>query len=159
MTVILLLLSRRHAAPVEITGHQVHLFVEHHCTNRKDKLLSSATFLGVNVTDVQRHNCECFFWPLGGCRRKRHMIARPVKKPACVSFNHLFWQYAPDIVKVDGFDLDIREESVLVEEHRASSVVGHMEPVREELVVYATCLRFCFSIAPSLPRRGPGFQL
>ena len=38
-------------------------------------------------------------------------------------------------MKVDGFDLDIREESVLVEEHRASSVVSHVEPVREELVV------------------------
>ena len=45
---------------VEITGHQVHLFVKHHCTNRKDKLLAYATFLGVNVTDVQRQNCECF---------------------------------------------------------------------------------------------------
>ena len=38
-------------------------------------------------------------------------------------------------MKVDGFDLDIREESVLVEEHRASSVVGHVEPIREKLVV------------------------
>ena len=38
-------------------------------------------------------------------------------------------------MKVDGLDLDIREESVLMEEHHASSVVGHVEPVREELVV------------------------
>ena len=33
---------------VEVTGHQVHLFVKHHCTNHKDKLLSCATFLGVS---------------------------------------------------------------------------------------------------------------
>ena len=38
-------------------------------------------------------------------------------------------------MEVDGFDCDIREESVLIEEYRASSVVGHVEPVREELVV------------------------
>ena len=42
---------------------------------------------------------------------------------------------APGIVKVNRFDLDIREEGVLVEYHRASSVVSHVEPVREELVV------------------------
>ena len=38
-------------------------------------------------------------------------------------------------MKVDGFDLDIKEESVLNEEHCASSIVGHVEPVRERLVV------------------------
>ena len=41
----------------------------------------------------------------------------------------------PVIVKVDGFDIDVRKESVLVEQHCASSVVGHVEPVREELVI------------------------
>ena len=38
-------------------------------------------------------------------------------------------------VEEDGCDLDIGEESVLVEEHCASCVVGHVEPVREKLVV------------------------
>ena len=38
-------------------------------------------------------------------------------------------------MKVDGFDLGIREESVLIEQHCASSVVSHVEPVREMLVV------------------------
>ena len=42
---------------VEITGHQVHLFLKQHCTSCKDQLLSDATLLGVNVTDVQRTNC------------------------------------------------------------------------------------------------------
>ena len=62
----------------EITGHQVHFFVKHHCTNRKNKLLSYATFLGVNVNDVQRQNCECFL-AAEKLSEKRHVIARPVK--------------------------------------------------------------------------------
>ena len=60
---------------------------------------------------------------------KRHVTARLVRPSLSL------WQYAPDIVEEDGFDIDIGEESVLVEEHRAYSVVGHVEPVREELVV------------------------
>ena len=32
-------------SPAEVTGHQVHIFVKHHCTNRKDKHLSYATLL------------------------------------------------------------------------------------------------------------------
>ena len=39
------------------------------------------------------------------------------------------------IVKVDGCDLDVGKECVLVEKHCASSVVGHVEPVREKLMV------------------------
>ena len=42
------------------------------------------------------------FWPLTGCRRKEARDSKPCKT-------------APGIVKVDGFDLDIREEGVLVE--------------------------------------------
>ena len=38
-------------------------------------------------------------------------------------------------MKVNGFDLDIREESVLIEELCASSVKSYVEPVREELMV------------------------
>ena len=65
---------------------------------------------------------------------KRHVTARLVR-PSLSLLHHLFWQDAPDIVKVDGFDLYIREETVLIEEHCASSVVGLVEPVREKLVV------------------------
>ena len=52
MVLILVLLSHRHAAPVEVTGNQVHIFVQHHCTICKDELFSYATFLSVNVTNV-----------------------------------------------------------------------------------------------------------
>ena len=63
-------------SPVEVTGHQVHVFFKHHCTDRKDKLLSCAAFLGVNATDVQRQNSEIFGrWEV--VDDKRHVIARP----------------------------------------------------------------------------------
>ena len=39
---------------VEVTGNRIHCFVKHHCSNRKDQLLSDATLLGVIVVDVQR---------------------------------------------------------------------------------------------------------
>ena len=38
-------------------------------------------------------------------------------------------------MNLDGFDLDIGEESVLIEEHCASSVVSYVEPGRQVLVV------------------------
>ena len=38
-------------------------------------------------------------------------------------------------VKVDGFDLDVGEEGILVERDRVSSIVCHVEPIREKLVV------------------------
>ena len=38
-------------------------------------------------------------------------------------------------MKVDGFDIDVGVESVLVEENRATCVMGHVEAIREKLVV------------------------
>ena len=38
-------------------------------------------------------------------------------------------------MKVKEFGLDISGQSILVEKHRASPVVSHGEPIREELVV------------------------
>ena len=43
-------------------------------------------------------------------------MARLVR-PRLSLLHHLAWQDAPDIVKVDGFGLDIQEESVLIEAH------------------------------------------
>ena len=107
---------------------QVHFLVKHHCANRKDSLLSYATFLGVNVTHVQRQNCENF-WAAGrlpSIRSTRDNTYDPTR----FSFKHLVRKIVPDIVKVDGFDLDIREEGVHIEEHRASCVVSFVEPDR-----------------------------
>ena len=56
--------------------------------------------------------------------------------PALVTFHHLIRQFAPGIVEVNGLDLDVREEGVLVEKHRATSVVSNMEPVCEEFMVH-----------------------
>ena len=38
-------------------------------------------------------------------------------------------------MKVDGFDTDVRVEGLLVEENRAARKVGHVEAIREKLVV------------------------
>ena len=38
-------------------------------------------------------------------------------------------------MEINGFDLDVREEGVLVEKHRATPSVSYVQPVREELVV------------------------
>ena len=56
------------------------------------------------------------FWPLRGCRQKEARDSTPCKtQPESPSIT---W-----------------EEGILVEQHRASSVVSYVEPVREELVV------------------------
>ena len=44
-------------------------------------------------------------------------------------------QSAPGIVEKNGLDLDIKEEGVLVEKHRAASVASNVVPVREEFMV------------------------
>ena len=38
-------------------------------------------------------------------------------------------------MKVDGLDIDVGVESVLIEENRATCVMGHVEAIREKLVV------------------------
>ena len=38
-------------------------------------------------------------------------------------------------MKVEGLDTDVRVESVLVDEDRAARIVGHLEAIREKLVV------------------------
>ena len=65
----------------------------------------------------------------------RLYIMPPDKVEVDPCFHHLIRQVAPGIVKVNRFDLDIREKGILDEQHRASSVVSYVEPVREELVV------------------------
>ena len=70
-------------------------------------------------------------------------------------------------VDVDGIDLDVRVKSV--EQDSTSSKVGNIEMVREALVLKAlnrflwrNNVPFACSVLqwpPSLPRRGPGFQL
>ena len=59
--------------------------------------------------------------------------------------------------------LTLGKKGILVDLHCTSPVVSYVEPVRVELVVdILSRLHFPairFSIAPSFPRRGPGFQL
>ena len=56
-----------------------------------------------------------FFGRWGVVDEKKHVIARPVKPQRESPSIPFIRQYAPDIVKVNGFDFDIKEEGVLVE--------------------------------------------
>ena len=88
-------------------------------------------------------NCEYYLAAEGSSATWKD----PLNKPSLVSFHHFFKQFAPDTMEVKKLDFDIRVERVFVEQHRASSVVRHVEPIREKLVVnilncfLATCLR------------------
>ena len=64
-------------------------------------------------------------------------------------------------MEVNGLDFDIKVEGVLVEEHRASSVVGHMEPIREKLAVnILNCFLQCDDVplAYDLPLKSTFFS-
>ena len=75
------------------------------------------------------------FWPLRGRRRKEARESTPCKTHPWSPFHHLIRQVSPGVMKVTGFDVDIGEEGVLVEENRASSVMGHVEPTSEDVMV------------------------
>ena len=72
-------------------------------------------------------------------------------------------------MKVNGLDVNIGAEGVLVEQHRASTEIGHVEPICKNVMIdildascrVMTCHlpAFCYAKAFSFPRRGPGFQL
>ena len=74
----------------------------------------------------------------------------------------------PSIVEVNGADLDDRVERVPVEQNCTSGVMSHMKMTRQVFVLEVlNCVlqsndvpspRNVFSMAPSLPRRGPGVQ-
>ena len=63
------------------------------------------------------------------------------------------------IVEVNGADLNVRMKGVLVEKNSASGVMGHEDSSsnRAEGAQLPLAEQF-FSMAPSLPRRVPGFQ-
>ena len=71
-------------------------------------------------------------------------------------------------MKVNRRDLDVRKESILVEQDRTTSTVCHVEAIRQELVLEVIkCFlqgddvplpRICFPIALSFPRRRTGFR-
>ena len=58
-----------------------------------------------------------------------------LQEPSLFSFNDLSGQVSPGTVKVCGFDVDVGIEGVLVEENRATCAMGHVEAIREKLVV------------------------
>ena len=55
--------------------------------------------------------------------------------PSLVSFHYLIRQVSLGVMKVDGFDVDVGVECVLVEENRATCVMGHVEPTSKNVMV------------------------
>ena len=53
----------------------------------------------------------------------------------CSFFKDLSRQVSPGIMKVDGLDVNVGVKGVVVEENRATCVMGHVEAIREKLVV------------------------
>ena len=51
-------------------------------------------------------------------------------------------------MKVNGFDVDIGVEGVLVEENRASSVMGHVEPTSKKVMIN---ILSCFLLRDDVP--------
>ena len=75
------------------------------------------------------------FWSLRGGRRNEARESTPCRTHPGVSFHHLIRQIAPGIMIVNRLDFNIWVEGVFVEEHRASSVVGHVEPICQNIMV------------------------
>ena len=52
-----------------------------------------------------------------------------------VSVHDLSRQVSPGVMKVDGLDIDIGVVGVLVEENRATCVMGHVEPTYKNVMI------------------------
>ena len=70
-----------------------------------------------------------YFWPLSGCRRKEARDSTPCVTQPDSPFTHFVRWILSVMVKVDGF------ASEVVVKHCVASAVGHVEPIREKLVV------------------------
>ena len=120
----------RQAAPVEVTGDQVHVLFLHHGADREEELLPDSTFFGVVVVDVQRHVQRRCFWPLCGCRRKAAHETTPCNThPDSLPF---IWSSSQALVVPW---LMSEKEGILVEQDRTTSIVCHMEAIRQEIVL------------------------
>ena len=67
------------------------------------------------------------------CGKKQHSIQNTY--PHLVSFHHVFGKSRLVPWKVNGLDVNIWVECVLVKENRASSVMGHVERISQNLVI------------------------
>ena len=50
-------------------------------------------------------------------------------------FHDLIWQVSLGVMKVDGLDIDVGVESVLIEENRAACMMGHVEPTCKNVMI------------------------
>ena len=65
----------------------------------------------------------------------RQVKKHPLHNPLLFSFHDLIRQIPSCVMKVKRLDVNIRAESVRVEENRATCAMGHVEAIRQKLVV------------------------
>ena len=83
---------------------------------------------------ICRDNTVQVFWPLSGGRRNDARESIPCMT-SLVSFHDLIRQVSPGVMKVDGLDIDVGVEGVLVVENRTSCIMGHVEPTSKNVMI------------------------
>ena len=107
---------------IEITCNQVNFLRNHDSTESEDELLGNPFLFGIDVADMKRQHRKIFlpaYW----------------RNPSLFAFDDLSRQVSPGVMKVDGLDIDIGVEGVLVEENRATCVMSHVEPTSKKGMV------------------------
>ena len=97
---------------IEIACNQVNLMTNHDGSDCEDEFLC-------NTPVAWRGNCQYVettpWWTTKLCTREY-----PLHDPSLVSFHHLIRQIAPGVMKVNGLDVNIGVQGVLVVDNRAS---------------------------------------
>ena len=118
---------------IEVTGNQVNFLRNHDGTESEDELLGNAFLFCIDVANMKKQHrkvsarllADAEIWHV-----REHLV-----DPSLFSFTDLSRQVSPGIMKVDGLDINVGVKGVLVEENRTTCVMGHVEAIREKLVV------------------------
>ena len=57
-------------SPIEIARNQVHMFAEHHGSNREDERFPDTTFLGADIANMSGQNCKCLLAAKGSSGKR-----------------------------------------------------------------------------------------
>ena len=94
----------------------------------------NTTFFGVDIAEMLGQNCKRFL-AAKETSSKGSTRKNPLQNPPLVSFHRFIRHFSPGIMKVKRLDFDLGVEGVLVEEHRAPSVVAHVEPICQNIMI------------------------
>ena len=73
---------------------------------------------------TRRESTVKYFFPLTGDRRNEARERTPCMTHPCSPSNDLIRQVSSCVMKVDGLDIDVGVQGVLVEENRAACIDG-----------------------------------